>query len=165
MLDDAETCRRIEFELIKLGIRLRWLGDGTGRFTWHDLGVVVVECFQWSNGDYLLAAAVDSLHILNWQTGGGKGQKPKMIPRPGEDANEPAEGHDPFKADESGTFRGEMTLIPELNEWLGWTVEKSRDELIFEAYLAGGVTYAQLAERFGMSASTVGRIVRAQKQA
>lgn len=39
---------------------------------------------QWATGDYLLAAAVDALHGANWQRSGGKGSRPKPIPRPGD---------------------------------------------------------------------------------
>ena len=37
----------------------------------------------WTTGDHLLAAAVDALASGNWQRGGGKGKRPKPIPRPG----------------------------------------------------------------------------------
>lgn len=37
----------------------------------------------WSLGDHLLATAVDLLAGANWQRGGGKGPKPKRVPRPG----------------------------------------------------------------------------------
>lgn len=37
----------------------------------------------WSTSDYLLAAIFDSSEMGNWQRGGGKGQKPQPLPRPG----------------------------------------------------------------------------------
>jgi hypothetical protein len=37
----------------------------------------------WSLSDHLLASAVDALRGGNWQRSGGKGSKPKPIPRPG----------------------------------------------------------------------------------
>lgn len=37
----------------------------------------------WGVTEHLLAAAVDTLRGANWQRGGGKGSKPKALPRPG----------------------------------------------------------------------------------
>lgn len=37
----------------------------------------------WGLKEQLLAAAVDSIRQGNWQRGGGKGPRPKPIPRPG----------------------------------------------------------------------------------
>lgn len=37
----------------------------------------------WTTTDYLLASVVDFLAQANWQRGGGKGQRPKPIERPG----------------------------------------------------------------------------------
>jgi hypothetical protein len=37
----------------------------------------------WSLTDHLLATTVDTLRGANWQRGGGKGSKPKPLPRPG----------------------------------------------------------------------------------
>jgi hypothetical protein len=37
----------------------------------------------WGIGEHLLAATLDTLRGANWQRGGGKGSKPKPIPRPG----------------------------------------------------------------------------------
>jgi len=37
---------------------------------------------EWGTGDYLLAQAVDLLAGANYQRGGGKGRRPKPIPRP-----------------------------------------------------------------------------------
>ena len=61
-------------------------------------------------------------------------------------------------ANESGVFKGEATPLNELMDWLGWS--PSRDEQIVSAYTNGEGTYSELGERFGVSASTVGRIVR-----
>lgn len=38
---------------------------------------------QWGLTELLLAANVDSVRVGNWQRGGGKGQYPKPLPRPG----------------------------------------------------------------------------------
>lgn len=37
---------------------------------------------RWDTIEHLLAAVVDLLAAANWQRGGGKGQKPKPVPRP-----------------------------------------------------------------------------------
>lgn len=37
----------------------------------------------WGITEHLLAASVDVLQGANWQRGGGKGTKPKPLPRPG----------------------------------------------------------------------------------
>ncbi len=42
---------------------------------------------EWTTTDHLLAGIYDTLRVANWQRGGGKGRRPKPIPRPGD--NEP----------------------------------------------------------------------------
>ena len=37
----------------------------------------------WGLAEQLAAVQADALHGANWQRSGGKGQKPKPIPRPG----------------------------------------------------------------------------------
>jgi len=81
---------------------------------------------EWDTPTHILAGILDGINAMIWQNGGGKGSKPKPIPRPGTTSQPapgtPAQGGgDPFKDDESGTFRGVMTPVDELNEWLGWT--------------------------------------------
>lgn len=44
---------------------------------------VLGEQADWMVTDYLLAAVVDALAIGNWQRGGGKGRRPRALPRPG----------------------------------------------------------------------------------
>ncbi|GAB3946726.1 hypothetical protein [Corynebacterium tapiri] len=125
-----------------MGLRLRWLCDGTDRLNWRDLLVIVRQCghdsalvrhsmgdaASWSVDTHILAGLLDGVNGLLWQGSGGKGGKPKPMQRPtmGKTAQAPEgkpapvpEG-DPFKDDESGVFRGEMTPLGELNEWLGW---------------------------------------------
>lgn len=74
----------------------------TGGLSWRRLGVLVAalpresataraqhgEAVEWSSADYLLAAIYDVLAAGNWQRGGGKGPRPKPIPRPGKQAEE-----------------------------------------------------------------------------
>lgn len=68
-----------------------WRGEVTPRFVgvrainlppgsavWRALG----EGQAWTDGDYLLAAAVDALNGANWQRAGGKDEKPKPVMRP-----------------------------------------------------------------------------------
>lgn len=42
------------------------------------------ELDQWGTAEHLLAAIYDALKGANWQRGGGKGTKPKPLPRPGD---------------------------------------------------------------------------------
>lgn len=37
----------------------------------------------WGITEQLMAASVDALRGANWQRGGGKGSRPKPVPRPG----------------------------------------------------------------------------------
>lgn len=71
---------------------------------------------SWGIPEYLLAAAVDALHAANWQRGGGKGKRPKPIPRPG---LEP-------EAD-TQTLGGKGSALPldEMAAWLGWEINPS----------------------------------------
>ena len=141
MLDDDDVRGALEAELIRCGGRLRWVGDGTDRVTWGDLVALLRyaepesplgralggRLSDWTFTQHLLAGVFDAVWAVVWQNGGGKGARPEALPRPVErrvervsasDAPDPA--GDPFKADESGVFRGESTPISELNEWLGW---------------------------------------------
>ncbi|MCX7542296.1 hypothetical protein OS128_05145 [Corynebacterium sp. P5848] len=109
------------------------------------------------------------------------------VEKPQEPETEDPSG--PFGADESGTFRGVETPIDELNEWLGWTADdpepETEDRALTPApvlgdqhgphraitddvrdqaradYRAGGFTYADLAEKYGVAPSTIGRWARA----
>ena len=130
---------------------------------------------EWGATDYLLAELIDVASVITWQLGGdGNAPRPKPYPRPDrqhDNANDPETSSDdvpvgdPFNPEESGKFMGVPTPLDELNAWLGWDQpEPSRDEQIIDAYTAGGVTYRQLAQRFGCSPSTVGRVVRAARK-
>ena len=158
-----------------MGLRLRWLCDGTDRLNWRDLLTIVYtarqdsflgrfemgDAAEWGVSDHLLAGIFDTLQGANWQRGGGKGRRPEPIERPGgKKRHSDVNGVDdmPMGANESGVFKGEATPLNELMDWLGWS--PSRDEQIVAAYAAGEGTYSELGARFGVSASTVGRIVR-----
>lgn len=85
----------MEYECIRLGVRLRWLG--TDRLTWRDLALIInfapresplarevePEKALWGLTDQLMAATVDQLRVANWQRGGAKGERPKPLRRPG----------------------------------------------------------------------------------
>lgn len=128
----------MEADLIVAGVRLRWLCDGTDRLNWRDLWVLINQTgpgtavyrllagdrAQWGDAEELLAGILDALVAGNWQRGGGKGPRPKQLPRPGVKAASsaaPVPSGDPFKADESGIFEAEPVPLSELNDWLGWT--------------------------------------------
>lgn len=146
------------------------------------------EAAEWGTTDYLLAELIDVSSVVSWQLGGDPDAKrPAPYPRPewgssispkqpgSGDASSPA--GDPFDPNQSGKFEGVPTPIADLNSWLGWDQSESeqselehgsgqvmsRNELIVNAYRAGGVTYKSLARQFGVSASTIGRVVRAAR--
>lgn len=89
---------------------MRYLGSD--ELTWRDLAVIarqlpresalaratVKEHSQWDVIAYLLALLVDSTAMGNWQRGGGKGSKPKPVPRPGADSGNKRFGSDPIPA-------------------------------------------------------------------
>lgn len=114
------------------------MGDCTGRVTWRDLWVMLRHAepdsalgrelsgrtADWTVSEHILAGVLDGIRAISWQIGGG--DKPQPLERPNSqttnngDAPQNAPVGDPFKGDESGVFKGEMTPITELNEWLGW---------------------------------------------
>lgn len=139
---DPDLERAVERDLISVGLRLRWLGDGSDRLSWRDLSVILQEAprnsaigrhvlgdnAEWGASEYLLAAIVDGVNGGNWQRGGGKSPRPKPVPRPGDlpgrvkrvTETRPEPEGDPFDDNQSGVFRGVATPLDELNEWLGW---------------------------------------------
>jgi hypothetical protein len=80
---------------------LRWRDIGTGRTNWCDIHAVMStrdrtsattrvidpEASTWKLTDHLLALLIDYVAIGNWQRGGGKGRKPRPVPRPGAGSN------------------------------------------------------------------------------
>lgn len=145
LLDDDTIAGALESDLIKIGARLRWVGDGTDRITWRDIQVMIRyadpdsmlgraldgRMTDWSFSQHLMAGIFDTTQAIVWQNSSGKGPRPKPLPRPTPHptAHKPAEAEnkkpkptgDPFKDDESGVFIGEPTAIGDLNKWLGWT--------------------------------------------
>lgn len=104
-----------------MGLRLRDLGSE--RLSWGDLWTVVSfappdsalsrarnpEEGEWALETLLLAEAVDTLRVANWQRGGAKKKDfPKPIPRPGIEPD-------------AVTYGREAVPIDRMADWLGWT--------------------------------------------
>jgi hypothetical protein len=114
----------LQYDLIALGLRLRWLG--TDRLTWSDLLAVVRQSRrgtalfravagdegEWDVKAHLLAGVFDLLAAANWQRGGDESaKKPERLPRPGV-----------TKQPEGETLaRGKAVSVEEMNARLGWT--------------------------------------------
>lgn len=112
-----EHSEALEFDLIKLGLRLR--DAGSLEFNWRDLWVVCrrlgrdSELYKsmnpdddtsWSVTDYLLAMVADNTSFRLYQAAGGKGKKPKPVPRPGD-----VKRH-----------AGDVLPVDAMADWLGW---------------------------------------------
>lgn len=92
----AEYPEPIEYECIRLGLRLRDLGSE--RFTWRDLLVIVKHCppgspiagalnpvSSWTTTDHMLAFVFDAVRALTWTTAANKDNPfPVPFPRPGD---------------------------------------------------------------------------------
>ena len=133
-MEDPEFCRAVEAELIKVGLRLRWLCDGTDRLNWRDVQVVILEADQgsaiarcelgesafWTVDTHLLAGVLDALNGANFQRSGGRGKKPSPVPRPGEKPTaEPARDDGSTLFGGADGFEMDSVSIEEMNEWLG----------------------------------------------
>ncbi|MFB9661601.1 hypothetical protein ACFQS3_02665 [Glycomyces mayteni] len=53
---------------------------------------------EWNASEYILAGILDTLANANWQRGGGKGRRPKPIPRPGKEVVETRYGAKPTRS-------------------------------------------------------------------
>ena len=133
-MEYPEFCRAVEAELIKVGLRLRWLCDGTDRLNWRDVQVVILEADQgsaiarcelgesafWTVDTHLLAGVLDALNGANFQRSGGRGKRPSPIPRPGEKSTaEPARDDGSTLFGGTDGFEMDSVSIEEMNEWLG----------------------------------------------
>lgn len=117
----------IEFDLIVLGLRLRWLG--TDLLTWRDLKIIVQhlsstsalmqkmdpENAVWGLQEYLLAEVVDTLHWLQWAKTKDAAAKPPRnqpdpLPRPGTKPKTEFIKYDVMTQDDA-------------IDWLGWTTD------------------------------------------
>lgn len=111
----------VEFELIRLGLRLDWVGSEV--LSWRDLLVIVrqsprdsaiaravePELAEWGLPEQLLALVADYLAWMQWAKteDGAKGRRmPSQIPRPGvePDAETRTFGSDPVALDELDAF-------------------------------------------------------------
>ena len=135
-MEDPEFRRAVEAELIKVGLRLRWLCDGTDRLNWRDVQVVILEADQgsaiarcelgesafWTVDTHLLAGVLDALNGANFQRSGGRGKRPSPVPRPGEKPTaEPARDDSSTLFGGTDGFEMDSVSIEEMNEWLGLT--------------------------------------------
>lgn len=122
-LDDYEE--PIAYDLICLGLRLRWLG--TPQLTWGDLLAIIrqgpnttalfralnPEDHLWGLPELLLAEIADGERAAVWQRGGGKRKdRPEPIPRPG------------VGQKETQTYGKDALPLDEMAAWLGWTTEE-----------------------------------------
>ncbi|MBP2211082.1 hypothetical protein JOJ87_001426 [Rhodococcus ruber] len=117
-----EHSEAVEYDLIRMGLRLDWLG--TDDLTWRDLHVLVRQSgpdsalvralnpdSRWDLHALLLAEAVDTLHDLRWmktKDGHKNRNRPKPIPRPG------------VEIPEDEQVIGEAIEMDDLDTLLGW---------------------------------------------
>ena len=120
-----------------MGLRLRWLCDGSDRLNWRDLWVMVREADQssavarhlypevsgWGTSEELLASILDTLAGANWQRGGGKGQRPTPVSRPWQQTNGAVGAAANTKKTSNGMFGDGFEMdsvsLEEMNAWLG----------------------------------------------
>lgn len=111
----------IEYDLIRLGLRLRWLGSE--RLTWRDLLVIVkqapagsavaldlVPASAYGATERLLLVLDLRLRELMWGMGGGKGPRPKLTQL----ATDKPQGNG------QGRWKPKGRTIEEANAALGW---------------------------------------------
>lgn len=123
----GEHGEAIEFDLLGLGYRLRWLDNPTQDFNWRDLWVLVRhlgpqsalhvavhgrEESEWTLANHLLALIVDNTALNVWMKTEGAQKKPakgrpKPVPRPG------------VEDDSKRTIAGEVLPAEEMLDWLG----------------------------------------------
>ena len=161
----------LEYDLIQLGLRLRHCPSPG--LNWRDLWVICrrlgrdSELYRsmnpdddpsWSVSEYLLAAVADALNMRLWQAGGGKGTKPKPVPRPTDEKPKQYGTAEPVEDIIAWiqTEMADMTPAPSPEE----RARAVRDDAIREA-LDAGATRRECAERFSVSVSTIGRVARA----
>ena len=107
-----------EFDLIRLGVRLR--DAPSPELNWRDLWVIAnrsgrdTELYRelhpeddttWSVTDYLLALVADNTAFRLYQAAGGKGKKPKPVPRPGNEDRK--------------VVKYDTLPVDEMRDWLG----------------------------------------------
>lgn len=142
---------------------IRTAGPGTAISLWaHG------EEATWGIQEELLASIADLLAGANWQRGGGKGKQPKPLERPWQRAEKQQVAQSPFGDD----FENDALTVEEMDAWLGISSSSKedapralsdREQAVIE-YNAGGVSQAQLAQKYGVSQSTISRWVRLTNQ-
>lgn len=108
-------------DLMDIGHRLRDLEDEDSGLTLFDVLDVVEHAHEssalyratsdnewaWGLQEQLTAMVADAMHARLWQEGGGKGRKPKPIPRPG------------VSKQETKTYKPEtLSTVTEMDAWL-----------------------------------------------
>ena len=161
--------------MIRLGLRLR--DCPSPGFNWRDLYVICrrlgrdSELYKalnpddetsWSVNEYLLASVADALNLRLWQASGGKGVRPKPIPRPTGEKPKQYGTAEPVE-DILEWIQTEMAGMHPAEPAIG-DPRVERDEAVLEA-LSAGATRKECAARFGVSVSTIGRIARAANPA
>ena len=137
-LEDAEFEGAVNRDLIDLGLRLRWLCDGTDRLNWEDLLDIVENSAPesavyrhveggipgWTMTDYQIANLIDAVNGLAWGLAGGKEQdrpdpawRPNMQSQAIEQKQPPGEGG--FGGVFGTDFEEETMSLEEANAFLG----------------------------------------------
>ena len=110
---------------------------------------------SWSVTDYLLALVADNTQFRLWQAAGGKGKKPKPVPRPGD----------------TKKYKGDALPVDAMADWLGWDapaevvvtgMDGAERAVAIRAALKRGERRGVIAGDFNVSISTVGRIARGE---